>query len=101
MTAGESRMSQEARSQWQSLRAALAELEAGRLSVADFSACAQGTGALRSALPERFGPVLDELLNRLESSALFTEESCSFSRGELLQSLRLWLDKADERLNAA
>jgi hypothetical protein len=38
------------------------------------------------------------LLDRLESSALFSEESCSFSHGDLLDSLALWMDKAELRL---
>jgi hypothetical protein len=37
-------------------------------------------------------------LDRLESSALFSEESCSFSHSELLDSLNLWLDKAEQKL---
>jgi hypothetical protein len=45
--------------------------------------------------------VLQELSNRLESSALFSEESCSFSQADLLGSLQLWLDKAEGKLAAA
>jgi hypothetical protein len=41
-----------------------------------------------------------QLLNRLESSALFTDESCSFSRHDLLDSFQLWLDKAGQTLQA-
>ncbi len=48
------------------------------------------------SLPEKFGAVLDQLLDRLEASALFSEESCSFSQTALLDSLRLWLDKAQQ-----
>ena len=55
--------------------------------------------ALQQALPPRFGEVLLPLLDRLESSALFSEESCSFSQRDLLDSLQLWLDKARERLS--
>ena len=32
--------------------------------------------------------------DRLESSALFSEESCSFSQKDLVDSLRMWVDKA-------
>ena len=39
-----------------------------------------------------------QLLDRLESSALFSDESCSFSRSELLGSLQLWTDKAQLQL---
>ena len=87
--------------QWQELQAQLHGLKQGQRRVADVSACAQGAAALRAQLPERFGTVLDELLNRLESSALFSEESCSFSQGELLDSLQMWLDKARPHLPAA
>ena len=77
------------------------------------TACVQGTvspnvliqqwrsDAALLALPERFGVVLGNLLDRLESSALFSEESCSFSHGELLDSLSLWLHKAALRLAPA
>jgi hypothetical protein len=30
---------------------------------------------------------------------LFSEESCSFSQTELLDSLGLWLDKAEQQLH--
>ena len=56
---------------------------------------------LLQALPPAFGPVWHQLLDRLESSALFSEESCSFSHGDLLDSLALWLDKAELRLASA
>jgi len=34
-----------------------------------------------------------DLLDRLESSALFTEESCSFSHADLLQAMNKWVQK--------
>ena len=68
------------------------------LGVAAFSQLATQHQSLAAALPERFSEVLSQLLNRLESSALFTEESCSFSREDLLDSLQLWLDKAGLQL---
>lgn len=49
---------------------------------------------LQAALPPRYAPVLLDLVDRLESSALFSEESCSFSQKDLLDSLQLWTDKA-------
>ena len=48
----------------------------------------------------RVKAVLDKLLDSLQSSALFTEESCSFSREDLLDSLQTWIDKARARLAA-
>jgi hypothetical protein len=49
-------------------------------------------------LPEKFGTVLGNLLDRIEASALFSEESCSFSQKDLLDSLQLWADKAKAQL---
>ena len=44
--------------------------------------------------------MLLNLLDRLESSALFTDESCSFSQSDLLDSLQLWANKAQQSLDA-
>ncbi len=75
-------------------------------------ACAQGelavaqlsqhwrTGAASLPLPARYGEVLGQLLDRLEAGALFSEESCSFSQKDLLDSLRAWADKARQALNS-
>ncbi len=72
------------------------------------TACVQGTvsqnvliqqwrsDAALLALPEKFSVVLGNLLDRLESSALFSEESCSFSQKDLLDSLQMWLEKAQQ-----
>jgi len=54
---------------------------------------------LLAQLPARYGQVLDDLLDRLESSALFSEESCSFSQDGLLDNLQLWIDKARGQLD--
>ena len=53
---------------------------------------------LLSALPEKYTLVLNDILDRLESGALFTEESCSFSQRDLLDSLTLWTEKAGKQL---
>jgi hypothetical protein len=45
--------------------------------------------------------VLLSLIDRLEASALFTEESCSFSRSSLLDHLQAWVDKARSALPGA
>ena len=50
-------------------------------------------------LPQRFGDVLNGQLDRMESSALFSEESCSFSQKDQLAALRVWLEKATEQLH--
>jgi hypothetical protein len=87
-----------AQDQLDALQAALRQLRDDKLGVAAFSQLAMQQNKLAAALPERFNEVLPQLLNRLESSALFTEESCSFSRNDLLDSLQLWLDKAGLQL---
>ncbi len=52
------------------------------------------------ALPARFDEVLHPLLDRIEASVLFSEESCSFSQKDLLASLQMWADKARLRLSS-
>jgi len=83
------------------LQNALAQLRAGTLPVQAFSAQARELDALLAALPPRYGEVLLGLLDRLESSALFTDESCSFSHRDLIDSVQLWLDKAAAQLDKA
>lgn len=67
-------------------------------TTAAFCRLARAQDDLLAALPPRYGGVLLGLLDRLESSALFSEESCSFSQRDLLDSLQLWLDKARTQL---
>ena len=74
------------------------------------TACTQGSlpqsemirlwrsGSAELPLPEPYGQVLGQLLDRIESSALFNEESCSFSQKDLLDSLQVWADKAGAKL---
>jgi hypothetical protein len=87
-----------AQDQLDTLHTALQQLRGDTLGVAAFSRFATQQQSLTAALPERFGEVWSQLLDRLESSALFTEESCSFSQKDLLDSLQLWLDKAGLQL---
>lgn len=86
--------------QLQTMQGALVKLRGHDISASAFAELAQAQQALLAALPQRFPDVLLQLLSRLESSALFTEESCSFSRQDLLDSLQLWLDKAGLTLAA-
>jgi hypothetical protein len=81
-------------SELQTLAQDMHALKSGSLSVAAFSQQARAQQALLQALPEKFSVVLHGLLDRLESSALFAEESCSFSQQDLFDSLQMWLDKA-------
>lgn len=46
------------------------------------------------ALPQRYHDVLERILSQLESAALFTEESCSFSQADMAGALGDWLAKA-------
>lgn len=50
--------------------------------------------ALLSALPPRFAEAAENILCRLESASLFSEESCSYSQHDLLAHLGAWLDQA-------
>lgn len=82
------------------LRQALAQLRADALGVQAFCAQARAQGQLLAALPPRYGEVWLGLIDRLESSALFSEESCSFSQSSLLDNLDGWLAKAAEKLGS-
>ncbi len=84
----------------QAFQDALDALRAGRLEPAD---CCR---RLRQApvppqLPARFAQVLADLLDRLESGALFSGESCSFSQADLHAGLQQWIDQAARRLGPA
>jgi hypothetical protein len=50
--------------------------------------------AHQPALPARYLEVLERVLSQLESAALFTEESCSFSQADMVGALRDWLTRA-------
>jgi hypothetical protein len=81
-----------------------------RMSTA-LAACARGdlpqqemiriwrSGAASLPLPDKFGVVLSDLLDRIEASALFSGESCSFSQQGLFDNLQLWADKARAALS--
>ena len=84
--------------QLQALQDALLRFEDGSISASALNEQARASQELLAALPERYAPVLLQLLDRLESSALFTEESCSFSQADLHEHLRGWLDKARAQL---
>ena len=87
--------------QLQALRDALQRFEDGSITASALSDLARSSPSMLASLPERYGPVLLQLMDRLESSALFTEESCSFSQSDLLQHLHGWIDKAQTQLDAA
>ena len=93
-------MSDTARYELQSFKQFLQQLQDGSLSPHGFSDSARSQEALLAALPARYSEVLFGLLDRLETGALFTEESCSFSQNDLHQHLHDWLAKAHTQLNA-
>lgn len=80
------------------LQDALASLRAETIRPQAFSESFRSQTVLLAALPPRYTEALHELLDRLESSALFTEESCSFSQRDLIDHLQGWLDQAKQQL---
>ena len=87
--------------QLQALEDALLRLQDGSITAAALNEQARAAQVLLGALPERYGQVLLQLLDRLESSALFTEESCSFSQTDLHTHLHGWIAKARAQLQPA
>lgn len=78
----------------EALTASLDAYAADRLSAGELVAAFRGAAAQWPQLPERYRAVLERLLQPLEGSALFSEESCAFSRTDLADSLRQWLQAA-------
>lgn len=76
------------------LESSLAAFDRGEINVERLCRIWHESTARLSDLPPRYLQVLDDVLTRLESSALFDEESCSFSVKDLRDSLQLWLEKA-------
>jgi hypothetical protein len=83
------------------LRTSLATLRSDATTDRTFVKMARSQEALFTALPPQFEDVWLGLVDRLESSALFNEESCSFSQTDLLDKLALVLDKAEAALTAS
>ena len=87
--------------QWQTLQDGMTQLRSGALGAHGLSELARTQELLLKTLGPRYREVLLQLLDRLESSALFSEESCSFSQQGLLDNLQIWLDKAQGQLKSA
>jgi hypothetical protein len=83
------------------LRDALSTLRNDASFDRTFVQTARSQDALFKALPPKFEEVWLGLVDRLESSALFHEESCSFSQTDLLDSLTMVLDKAEAKLTSS
>lgn len=94
-------MTDTASAQLTTLAQALQAFERGDHPAATLSTLARQQTTLLAALPPRYGEVLLNLLDRLESSALFSEESCSFSQKDLVANLTMWVEKAQATLNAS
>ena len=82
---------------FETLQRDLAAARAGELDMSTLARRLRGL-TLPAALPPQFGEVLANLTDRIESSALFDDDSCSFSQSDLLEALELWAKKANERL---
>ena len=76
------------------------DLQAARAGELDMGSLARRLRGLTvpPALPPKFGEVLANLVDRIESSALFDGESCSFSQSDLLGALEVWNQKARQKL---
>ena len=80
------------------LQQSLADYAVDAISTDAFIALWRKQGeALCSQLPPQYLKALDDMLMRIESSRLFSGDSCSFSRESLTDALALWLDKATAR----
>jgi hypothetical protein len=82
---------------FESLQRDLKAARAGELDMGTLARRLRGL-ILPPALPPKFGEVLANITDRIESSALFDGDSCSFSQSDLLAALELWEQKARERL---
>lgn len=77
------------------LQADLAQAQAGAIAVDQLAARWRGpVQPLLDALPPKFTPVWHNLLDRLESAASFSEESCAVSQRDLLAALAHWIERA-------
>ena len=94
-------MTDTASAQLTTLAQALQAFERGDHTAATLSTLARQQTTLLATLPPRYSEVLLNLLDRLESSALFSEESCSFSQKDLVANLTMWVEKAQATLSAS
>ena len=81
--------------QLSALPATLEAFRQGRMPLAEMARTwREAAQAHQPALPQRYQDVLERVLSQLESAALFTEESCSFSQGDMVDALGDWLTRA-------
>ena len=76
------------------------DLQAARAGTLDMGTLARRLRGLTlpAALPPKFGVVLADIADRMESSALFDSDGGSFSQADLLDALEFWAQKAGEKL---
>jgi hypothetical protein len=84
---------------FETLQRDLQAARAGELDMGTFARRLRGL-ILPAALPPKFAEVLAEIADRMESSALFDDESCSFSQSDLLDALQVWIEQANKKLKA-
>lgn len=77
------------------LRHTLDQLDAGTLRPDVLCARFRMATLQWSSLPPRYGSVLERLLQPLDVAVMLGDESCSYSRAEVVQALRDWLDHAE------
>jgi hypothetical protein len=82
------------------LAGSLADFEAGRIDMDTLISLWRQHGCDNAAIPAKWREVLDGLLMRLESARLFSQDSCSFSRSELLATMREWLVRVQAQMQA-
>lgn len=75
------------------MRAALDQHLGGSMPASDLVRAWREAGTGLS-LPPVYGQAMEELLRRLEMSAVFAQDSCSFSSSAVTDQLSRWLDKA-------
>lgn len=76
------------------LRSTLQQLEAGEITPEAVCARFRLAALQWQGLPQRYAQVLERLLQPLDTAVMLGEESCSFSRADLVQALNQWLDHA-------
>lgn len=84
----------------QALTTAAQDYARDRLTGGEVAQRYRAAAAEHENLPDRYRAVLEKLLQPLEASALFSEESCAFSRNDLAQGLLQWV-QATEALDRA
>jgi hypothetical protein len=85
-------------SSFASLHTALASFSAQTIGAAELCRVWRSEQELLAALPMRYREAMEDLLGRVETGSLFSEESCSFSQEDLSTSLSSWLDLARQQL---